>query len=153
MALRLSDIPEDYILRDRSVMVSPQVNQLARDLGWQQGYYVSFYRMNRDKDDLTGICQYISRYPLENINKVFSLEKQDMASRADSGISIYELPFPVTGDFSIAFRETSGDPDALAVYTVLFVRKNVFEKITMGGTTTDYEVLKEIAGKAATKVR
>jgi hypothetical protein len=41
----------------------------------------------------------------------------------------------------------------MVVYTVLFTKKNVYEKITMGGTTTDYEILKDIGRKAGEKIR
>ena len=154
MALQLADIPSDYILKDRSVMVFPEVTQLTRDLGWRQGYFVSFYRINKEKDDQTGIRQSINIFPVENMNKIFSIEKEEMKSRAAGSGTIYEIPFPATGDISIAFRETStNDPYNLAVYSVLFTKKNVYEKITMTGTSTDYEVLKAIAQRAAEKIR
>jgi hypothetical protein len=154
MALQLTDIPSDYILKDRSVMVFPEVTQLTRDLGWRQGYFVSFYRINKEKDDQTGIRQSINIFPIENMNKVFSIEKEDMKSRADRSGTIYEIPFPTIGDASIAFRGTdANDPDNFVVYSVLFTKKNVFEKITMKGTSTDYEVLKDIAQTAAEKIR
>jgi hypothetical protein len=154
MALQLADIPSDYILKDRSVMVSPEVTELTRDLGWRQGYFVSFYRINKEKDDQTGIRQSINIFPIENMNKVFSIEKEDMKSRADGSGTIYEIPFPTTGDTSIAFRETNANnPYNIALYSVLFTKKNVYEKITMSGTSTDYEVLKDIAQKAAAKIR
>ncbi|MEI8331248.1 MAG: hypothetical protein WCF90_06325 [Methanomicrobiales archaeon] len=41
----------------------------------------------------------------------------------------------------------------IAVYTVIFSKKNVFETVTMGGTTTDYEMLKEIVRKAADEIQ
>ena len=154
MALQLADIPSDYILKDRSVMVFPEVTQITRDLGWRQGYFVSFYRINKEKDDQTRIRQSINIFPLENMNKVFSIEKEDMKSRADGSGTIYEIPFPIIGDTSIAFRGTNAnDPYNFAVYSVLFTKKNVFEKITMTGTSTDYEVLKDIAQRAAEKIR
>ena len=40
-------------------------------------------------------------------------------------------------------------PLDLAVYTVIFKKKNVLETITMAGTTTDYETLKAVVRKAA----
>jgi hypothetical protein len=154
MALQLTDLPSDYILKDRSVMVFPEVTQLTRDLGWRQGYFVSFYRINKEKDDQTAIRQSINIFPLENMNKVFSIEKEDIKSRADGSGTLYEIPFPTIGDTSIAFRGTdANDPYNFVVYSVLFTKKNVFEKITMKGTSTDYEVLKDIAQTAAEKIR
>lgn len=154
MSLQLTDLPSDYILKDRSVMVFPEVTQLTRDLGWRQGYFVSFYRINKEKDDQTGVRQSINIFPIENMNKVFSIEKEDMKSRADRSGTIYEIPFPTIGDASIAFRGTdANDPNTFVVYSVLFTKKNVYEKITMTGTSTDYEVVKDIAQRAAEKIR
>lgn len=153
MALQLTDIPSDYLLKDRTVMAFGEISSLTRDLCWQQGYRVSFYRMNREKDDLTGIRQTISVYPPENIDKVYDLETEGIISQKN-GTRRYEIPFPAIGDNSMAFRETRvGDPQELAVYTIIFTKKNVFETITMGGTTTDYETLKDVVLRAADKIR
>jgi hypothetical protein len=154
MALLLSDMNPDYIIKDRSVMISPEVTQLSRDLGWRQGYFVQFYRLDKDKDDQTSVRQSISVFPLENINKVFSIEKDDMKSRSSGSGGFFEIPFPTVGDMSIAFRGSEeNDPYHLVVYTVLFTKKDVYEKITMTGTTTDYEALKNITLKAEEKIR
>ena len=62
MALQPSDLPSDYILQDRSVMAVPEVSQLARELGWRQGYYrlvlpqeQQYQRYHAD----TAVCQYL----------------------------------------------------------------------------------------------
>jgi hypothetical protein len=152
MALQLTDVPGDYLLKERDVIAYSEVSQLARDLGWQQGYQVTFYRMNREKDDITGIRQSIRVYPPENIGKVYDLETEGILS-SRNGTTRHAIPFPRIGDQSIAFRETRiANPMDIAVYTVIFSRKNVFETITMGSTTTDYEMLKEVVRKAADKI-
>lgn len=153
MALQLTDVPPDYLIKDRTVIAYSEVSQLARDLGWQQGYQVTFYRMNREKEDLTGIRQSISVYPQENMNKVYAIETEDILS-GKNGTTRYEIPFPAIGEKSMAFRETRvGDPLDLVVYTVIFQKKNVLETVTMGGTTTDYEILKDVLRKAADKIQ
>ena len=153
MALQLSDMPPDYLLKDRTVIAYSEVSQLAHDLGWQQGYTVMFAHANRKNDDSTGIHQSISVYPPENINKVYALETEGIIS-SRNGITRNEIPFPTIGDRSIAFREThSMDSQNFAVYTVIFKKKNVFEIITMEGTTTDYEILKDVVRKAADRIQ
>ncbi|MFA5346698.1 MAG: hypothetical protein WC294_01050 [Methanoregula sp.] len=154
MALQLSDMNSDYIIKDRSVMISPEVTQLTRDLGWRQGYFVQFYRLDKDKDDQTFVRQSVNIFPLDNMEKVFSTEKEDMKSRTDGSAAFYEIPFPTIGERNIAFRGSyANDPNDFVVYSVLFTKKNVYEKITMTGSTTDYETLKVIAQKAAEKIR
>lgn len=153
MALQLTDVPPDYLIKDRTVIAYGEVSQIARDLGWQQGYQATFYRMNREKEDITGIRQTISVYPLQNMNKVYAIETEGILS-LENGTTRYEIPFPAIGDKSMAFRQTrTGDPLDLAVYTVIFKKKNVLETITMGGTTTDYETLKAVVRKAADKIQ
>lgn len=149
MALRPSDLPSEYILQDRSVMALPEVSQLARQLGWMQGYYVSFYRRNTNTNDITRIRQSVSIFSSESINGVFLLEKEELKNQQMSPGSRYEIPFPAVGERSIAFRETNPiDPERPVTYTVIFTKKNVFEKITMSGTNTDYETLKRLAQRA-----
>jgi len=153
MALGLTDLPSDYILRDRSVMTTPDVTQLTRDMGWQQGYFVTFDRTGRIRSDQTRIRQSVYVFPVENIRRVYSLEKIAFEGTESMMASPYEIPFPDIGENSIAYRMTDTPESGQVTYTVLFTKKNVFERITMSGTSTDYETLKEIAGIAAEKIR
>lgn len=153
MALQLGDLPPDYILRERSVMTSPEVSQLTRDLGWRQGYFVSFDRTGRTRSDQTRIRQSINIFPAENMNKVFLLEKVVLSEGTTPFSSPYEIPFPTIGDRSIAYRMTNTPDEGQVTYTVIFTKKNAFERITMAGTSTDYETLKDIAQKAADRIR
>lgn len=154
MALRPDDLPSDYILQDRTVMALPEVSSLARELGWRQGYYVSYYRKNVNTDDFTRIRQSVSIFSTESINGVFLLEKEELKDQKISPGSRYEIPFPAVGERSIAFRDTNPlDPERPVAYTVIFIKKNVYEKITMSGTNTDYETLKRLVLRAEALIR
>lgn len=154
MALQPADLPSDYILQDRSVMALPEVSQLARELGWQQGYYVSFYRRISNTDDITRVRQSINIFSTDNINGVFLLEKEELKDQQLTPGTRYEIPFPAVGERSIAFRDTNPvDAERPVTYTVIFTKKNVFEKITMSGTNTDYETLKRLVLRAEALVQ
>jgi len=154
MALQPADLPSDYILQDRSVMALPEVSSLARELGWQQGYYVSFYRRISNTDDITRIRQSINIFSNDNINGVFLLEKEELKDQHLTPGTRYEIPFPAVGERSIAFRDTNPvDAERPVTYTVIFTKKNVYEKITMSGTSTDYETLKRLVLRAETLVQ
>jgi hypothetical protein len=154
MALQLTDMNPDYRIKDRSVMISPEVTRLAQGLGWRQGYFVLFYRLDKDRDDQTFVRQSINIFPIENMNKVFTIEKEDMKSRSGSSGTFREMPFLTIGDMSIAFRGSNeNDPYDVGIYSVIFTKKDVYEEISMTGTTTDYETFKDIAQKAAEKIR
>lgn len=154
MALQPSDLPSDYILQDRSVMALPEVSPLARELGWRQGYFVSFYRRTSNTDDVTWIRQSINIFSAENINGIFLLEKEELKNQQLTPGTRYEIPFPAVGERSIAFRDTNpADTERPVTYTVIFTKKNVYEKITMSGTNTDYETLKRLVLRAEALVQ
>jgi hypothetical protein len=154
MALQLADLPEGYVIRERSDVAYADINPLARNEGWKKGYYVAFYRMNTRNYDITGITQQISVYPPDRIRIIFEEVKTGVESRANASVSVAELPFSKTGDRSIALRFTdANDQYGIMTYTVIFTKKDILEQIEMKGTTTDYEVLKNIAGTAAGKIR
>jgi hypothetical protein len=149
MALQPSDLPSEYTLQDRSVTALPEVTSLALQLGWQQGYYVSFYHRNGNNEIVTRIWQSVNIFSSDNINGVFLLEKEDLKKEQLTPGTRYEIPFPAVGERSIAFRETNPlDAERPVTYTVIFTKKNVYEKITMSGTSTDYETLKRLAQRA-----
>ena len=154
MALQPSGLPSDFTLQDRTVIALPEVSQLARQLGWRQGYYVSFYRRNGNNEIITRIWQSVNIFSSENINGVFLLEKENLKEQQLTPGTRYEIPFPAIGERSIAFRETNPlDPERPVTYTVIFTKNNVYEKITMSGTNTDYETLKRLAQRAETLVK
>jgi len=154
MALQLADLPDGYVIRERSDVAYADINPLARDEGWKKGYYVAFYRMNTWNYDITGITQQISVYPTDRIRIIFDEVKSGVESRSNASISVAELPFSKTGDQSIALRFIdANDQHGIMTYTVIFTKKDVLEQIEMKGTTTDYEVLKDIAGTAAGRIR
>lgn len=149
MALQPADLPSDFILQDRSVMALPEVSQLARELGWRQGYYVSFYRRITNTNDITWVRQSVNIFSTDSINGVFLLAKEELKNQQLSPGTRYEIPFPAVGERSIAFRDTNPmDPERPVTYTVIFIKKNVYEKITMSGTNTDYETLKRLVVRA-----
>jgi hypothetical protein len=154
MALQPSDIPSDYILKDRSDRTYLEMSQMSHDLGWRAGYAVTYYRVNQEKYDLTGLRQVIDLYPLANMNKVFDIEKEAILSQDTGTIKIYELPCPKQGERTYAYRKTDTRSSLpIASYTIIFTKKDVYEELTMGGTTTDFETLKELAQSAAEKIR
>jgi len=152
LALTLSDLPGDYLIGDRSVVAYEQVGPIFRELSWQQGYEVAFYRMNRATRDNTLVRQMISIFPADRVDTVYEVEKESMLAQPD-GAMRYEVPFPITGDESIAFRENDKNaPEQNVTYSLLFAKNNVYEMITMSGSTTDYETLKDLALKAAGRI-
>ena len=152
LALEPADMPADYILKERTDLTYSETDQVLRDQGWRGGYMVAYYRMNKAKDDLTGFRQVIGLYSRENMNLVFNVKKEAVVTENDTGDTLYELPCPVLGEHTYAFRKPTTDPFS-STYTIMFTKKNVYEELTMGGTTTDFETLKTLAQAAADMIQ
>jgi hypothetical protein len=156
MALQLADLPDGYILKERSDVVYADLNPLAREEGWMKGYFVSFYPINVMNYDITQVTQQISIYPIDHMQIIFDESRNTITSRANSSVSVTELPFPKTGDGDRTMAVgviDANDKYGLTSYTVIFTKKDVYEQIEMRGMTADYEVLKDLAAKAVQKIR
>ena len=150
LILQLSDLPGNYSIYEKAPRVKSDVNEEAINLGWIEGYYVR-YGKTGDNFDYTTIEQYISIYPIENITKVIKLPRE-----SNENISYDELPDPKIGDESRAFKIKWYDSELdewWTDYEIEFIKMNVYEDIYMSGTSTDYELLKELAKKAEKKIR
>jgi hypothetical protein len=153
MALQPADMPSDYILKDRSDIPYLQIDQMSRNLGWRAGYEVIYYRLNEQQYDLTEVSQVIDLFTPANMNMVFN-EQEDAVNAGGTGTTqIYELPCPSMGDHTFAYRETDTQSPLLTTYAIIFTKKDVYEELTMSGTTTDFETLKNLTLTASGRIQ
>lgn len=161
MALQLTDLPAGYIIRERADIAFPDVSSLAREQGWKKGYSVSFYRMNAEKYDITAVSQRIGVYQIDGVHSmnrtmedIFEATESELLTLKNASVTVTEIPVPRIGDQTGAFRIIdANDAYGVVKYVIIFTKKNVIEAVEMRGTTTDYEVLKGLAGKGAGKIR
>ena len=152
MALQLDELSENYQIKERSEQVKSDVVNSALDLGWKKGYIVKFVQVDLNNLEVTSIEQSISVYPIENINKSLSLQRDESTKyTANTSYTIDDLSNPNIGDQSQAYRITN-KLDNSKLYAIDFVKQDVFESLRMSGTFTDYENLKELAKTAAEKI-
>ena len=150
LTLDVSELPEGYEIAERSPRIKSDVAEEGLDLGWEEGYYIRY--LNGDMDNLLDVSTIqisISRYPLENINKLIEIEPFELEG------SIAELfPNPQIGEGSKAIRYTNKEDFLLVLteYQIQFYKKDIFITMFMGGTTTDYELLKGLAKKVENKI-
>jgi len=92
----------------------------------------------------------ISIYPIENISKVLTLPRE-----SNENITFDELSKPNIEDNSRAFRITAKDEFGTEqrYYQIEFIKMDVYESLYMSGTTTDYELLKDLSKKSEEKYR
>ena len=149
LAIQVSDLPSNFTIKERSERVRSDLGQEAIDLGWKKGYYARYVKIGDNIFDVTIIEQIISVYPLENISKTLTLPRE-----SGENITYDELSKPNIGENSRAFRITiKENSEEKRFYKIEFSKMDVYEAILMSGTTTDYELLKELAKKAEIKIR
>lgn len=149
LVLQLSDFPSNYTLKERTERLKSDVIEEGLDLGWKKGYYVRYARIGDSLFDITVIEQYTSVYPIENISKFF------VTPRESTENTIWEeFSKPNIGDDSKAYRVTVKDEFGTEdrYYIIQFIKLDVYEAFYMSGTTTDYELLKDLAKKAESKI-
>ena len=150
LMLKLSDLAEGYTTKESTPRLKSDVSEEGISWGWKDGYYVRYAKVNDDAFDLTVIKHWVSIYPIENVGK--SLE-QDPES--NENVTYEALPAPNFGDKSKAWRVTYTDEfgDSNRYYEIEFIRYDVYERIGMSGTTTDFEYLKTLTEIASAKIK
>lgn len=145
LILQLSDLPENYTLGDKAERLRSEVSSSGLSIGWEKGYYVKYKRIGDTIFDATVIEQYISFYPIENISKAVTTYE------SNENITYEQMSNPNIGDNSAAYKVADAEGIG-GGYIIEFIKKNVYEAMTISGTSTDYELLKELAKKAVAKI-
>jgi len=145
IALTLSDLPVGYSIQERSERLKSDVSEDALNRGWQSGYYTRYFR-GENLADFTKIEQYVSVYPLENITLL--LQKDITVSEEET---LEKMPSQNMGDGSKSYRVTNNE-FGNTWYSFEFIKKDVYVRLDMFGTATDYELLKSLAKKIENKI-
>jgi len=162
MALENSDLPKDknWTTTEKNIISSEEVSQIEKELGFIKGYYVhhSSQFLENNNTEFIDVYNYVSVYPVVNsaINMSFSFDaaKQNykigtLYEKTNKRIlSIYELPSPNVGDYSIAYNITViSDVTGFKenIYTICFTKLDVAEVVTIDASKINYEILRNLA--------
>jgi|WetSurMetagenome_2_1015567.scaffolds.fasta_scaffold29845_4 hypothetical protein len=150
MALQPSEVPAGFTLVEQSGRNLSDMRSWAVDKGWKKGHYAYYEKNGRDA---RYIEQAISVYPPGNISLIVPDTVQGIRNwSAEENLTVEELPVPGIGDSSRALKVfKTGEPET--DYIITFVKYDVFEQMSINGTATDYETLKQVAGTAAAKIQ
>ena len=150
LILTLSDLGEGYTTKESTPRLKSDVSEEGISWGWKDGYYVRHARVGENIFDVTVIEHWVSIYPIENVGK--NLEQGE---ESNENVTYEELPSPNIGDKSRAWRVTTSDSsgESNRYYEIEFIKMNIYERVDMSGTTTDYETLKTLAKKAEAKIK
>ncbi|MCK9580021.1 MAG: hypothetical protein M0Q92_06170 [Methanoregula sp.] len=150
MALQPSDVPAGFTLLEKYERNVSDMRSWALDKGWKKGYGVYY---ESSGPEVRGLDQVISVYPAENITLIVPDTVQNIRTWvAEENLSFEELPAPGVGDSSSALKVSEKD-DPINQYVIAFVKYDVFEQLSVNGTATDYDTLKQLAGTAAGKIK
>jgi len=169
LALTSGDTPANFTLVDSRPKTADEVGSLAKDLGWQKGYVVTYTGMPDHRMGPTEITQTIAIYPEERIPEIVAFA--DTNDRADPELIITVLPPPLPGENSHAFSGKAGSqivlrPDSGApldsgslkgsfkqdMVEIIFARGSTLEVLRMTGPYADYATLSVLAQKAYAKL-
>lgn len=146
LVLDISDLPSGYTIKDRAPRLRSDVSNDGLSLGWKDGYAIGFMK----GEGLTAfiIYQRISIYPVENMSKAVSEEQ------SNENITYEKISIGQIGDKSFAYKVTTknefiGD---ISNYEIEFGKKDVYEDFQTAGAGNDFELLQQLARKAASKV-
>jgi hypothetical protein len=150
LALQPSEVPAGFTLVEQLERNLSEMRPWAVDKGWKKGYYAYY---ERNGQDVQYIEQAISIYPIGNISLIVPDTVQGVKNwSAEENLTVEELPEPGIGDSSRALKISEpGEP--VNDYIITFVKYDVFEQMSINGTATDYETLKQVAGTAAAKIQ
>ena len=169
LALTAADAPVNYTLVSSREKTATEVGSLARNLGWESGYVVTYSGYPDNKMGETLITQTITTYPADRMNEIRTLIETN--DKADNELVITDLPSPGLGENSFAFsgkatsqivlRPKTDDPLSHGsmegslkqdITEIGFVKGSTLEVLKMTGPNTNYPELHAMAEKAYAKM-
>jgi len=172
LAITSSDTPACFTLTEQLVKSSADVGELAKDLGWQEGYGVT-YSCPAKGTEPTVISHSLATYPAANMAGIASMvDEQDRpAGYLYEDLSFPDQSIPMRGFYRkadslqtsgistdvnlLTGRSDSAETDAVAdssVAEIIFYRGTTFEVLRMTGPGTNVILLKDLALKSAAKI-
>jgi hypothetical protein len=172
LALVPSDLPACFSLSDQRVKSAGDVGNLAKDLGWETGYEVT-YSCPAAGPEPTVILHSLAVYPASNVPGIAGMvDRQDRPAgflyenMSDPDQSFFIRGFSARtgtekaagvspGSFVLAGGKNvsapaSGTPGDFAEFIVY--RRNVFEVLKMTGPGANATLLHELARTAAERI-
>lgn len=169
LVLNPSDVPQNFTLVESRAKNATEVGNLARSLGWQQGYVMRYARSPEGVSGIAEILHTIVQYPEKNIPAIAELiERQE---RSESNMTFSNLSSPSLGNYSHAFsgkenvrKINKSDNVFLLEYDstretiqqdfieIIFSKGDILEIIRLTGPGSDLSTLSSLAQKAYSKI-
>ena len=144
------ELLKGFSVTDRRPRVKSDVDQVAIDKGWKEGYYVALTN-SADSAGTAVITQYLSRYPLENLKDLFDSSVKDYEKLNNCTAEEISLD-GVKADNKYSGIVKCGDSKTNEGYILFLTRKDVYFSIRLSGTKLDYEMIPNLANKVINKI-
>jgi hypothetical protein len=160
LALTPAELPPGFTQAESREKTLNDVGSLARDLGWDGGYGISYTRPGPDPGNATTILQSIAIYPVQNIPAITTMaDSQDRAGfnpTDTSNLTLEDLGANSRG-FSISASPVSSvtatvNETSCDIAEIIFSKGRTFEVLRMSGPGTDIAILKSLAETAYAKI-
>jgi len=172
LALDPADLPACFSITGEQVKTPDNVGALAKDLGWQAGYAVTFTCPGNGTGEPTEILHSLAVYPAKNMPAIVAMV--DSQDRSGSGFVYENLTFSgreaeMRGFYGRAKSMEAGNASAGAYLVsggqagsgttprnymaeIIISRGTTFEVLRMSGPMTNATLLGDIARTALLKV-
>jgi hypothetical protein len=172
LALNTSDVPACFSLTKQNIKSPDDVGSLAKDLGWQAGYVVS-YTCSAQSPEPTVITHSLAVYPAENMPGIaFMVDKQDRSAIvAYENLSFTDQTIAVRGFYGKA-EESQFSPESPGTFVlngghdesgentesesnvaeIIIYRGTTFEVLRMTGPKTNITLLRDLTHIAGQKI-
>jgi len=150
LLIQKEDLPADYAQPRYALMLESDMLPSMKKLGAVEGFMEFF---SKDPDPQVGtllLSQRIVIFPEGNVTKMVDSDYVTYSSGRNE-----VLEPPAIGDNSAAFKLTGRDPGATEDhyhYVISFSKYNIYEMFWTVGPDPDYELLEDLAVKAAARI-
>jgi len=168
-ALTAADAPANFTLTESRAKTPEEVGNLAKSLGWNGGYMVTFTGPKDSPTGATSITQTITTYPAAKMSDIAALIETN--DRGDNELTFTDLQSPGLGENSRAFsgraigqivmRENNDNPLVQGsmkgtfkqnMVEIIFAKGSTLEVLRMTGADADPATLMKLAQKAYAKI-
>jgi hypothetical protein len=170
LALSPTDVPANYTLSESREKNASDVSKIARDLGWEAGYEVTYTNNTVTPYGQTKIIQTITRYPSASIPDIMDLlvkqeqtdPDMDYANIPDLGIGDRSGGYTATPHAQMIIKPVESKNPLVGGSTQLVMTKEtaeiwfskgtIFEVIRMTGPGSDAASVTNLARAAYAKI-
>lgn len=148
------DLPEEITYSTAAEVDAGIIDRDAKELGCLHEYTATYAEEKPSSASSSRIMHYVMIFPQDNATAMVHLDEAFYRQLVPPR-NADELPAPDIGDVCISHRIPgvgTGTVGAYDSYCIIFAKGDVYEKFLTVGPSPDYDLLKDLAQRAAEKI-